>query len=121
MTNEDQCPFCGGAMEAVNRTWTDGTGSWEMCHVDMVAAAKSECPVVTYEYHSEDEAVEKWNTRVGRTCHIKLKLSDSDFTSEPHWLCSECDGIVPVYEADGDVAVDHARYCPHCGAKVVEK
>lgn len=57
------------------------------------------------------------------TCHIVLRQSDSDFTDEPHYLCSRCGKeAVYVYErCDYTLAgiVSHARYCSYCGARVV--
>lgn len=57
------------------------------------------------------------------TCHIVLRQSDSDFTDEPHYLCSRCGKeAVYVYERrDYTLAgiVSHARYCSYCGARVV--
>lgn len=59
-----------------------------------------------------------------RTCHIVLKPSDSDFTDEPHYLCSNCGKeAVYVYERRDytlEGIVSHARYCSNCGARVVD-
>lgn len=59
------------------------------------------------------------------TCHIVLRQSDSDFTDEPHYLCSRCGKeAVYVYErSDYTLAgiVSHARYCSYCGARVVSE
>lgn len=59
------------------------------------------------------------------TCHIVLRQSDSDFTDEPHYLCSRCGKeAVYVYERRdytlGGI-VSHARYCSYCGARVVDE
>lgn len=58
------------------------------------------------------------------TCHIVLRQSDSDFTDEPHYMCSRCGKeAVYVYERrDYTLAgiVSHARYCSYCGARVVD-
>ncbi len=69
---------------------------------------------------AEARAISKWNTRAERTCHIEVKHSDSDYTDEPHWKCSECGALIPVYECDGNKPIDYAKYCPNCGAKVVD-
>lgn len=59
------------------------------------------------------------------TCHIVLRQSDSDFTDEPHYMCSRCGKeAVYVYERrDYTLAgiVSHARYCSYCGARVVDE
>lgn len=56
---------------------------------------------------SEDEAVEAWNRRAERTCHY---VYDEMLCG---WVCSECGGLEPV--------CDNVRYCPDCGARVVEE
>lgn len=59
-----------------------------------------------------------------RTCRIVPKPSDSDFVNDWHYLCSECGCEIPVYERNPDdyrVIIEHANYCPNCGAKVVER
>lgn len=58
--------------------------------------------------------------RVGTTCHIIVKPSDSDYDSETHFVCSECGAYIPVYERDGNTIIDHAAFCPNCGAKVAD-
>ena len=56
-----------------------------------------------------------------RTCHLKYLPSDSDYADTAHWICSQCGGLVPVYECAGDEAIDHAKFCPNCGARVVSE
>ncbi len=57
------------------------------------------------------------------TCHIVLKPSESDFSDEPHYLCSRCGKAgIDVYERDDYTLagiVDHAHHCSYCGARVV--
>lgn len=58
------------------------------------------------------------------TCHIVLRYGDSDFTDEPHYVCSRCgrEGI-DIYERKDytlEGIIDHANYCSYCGARVVD-
>ena len=56
-----------------------------------------------------------------RTCCIVKTPSDSDFSDDWRYRCSECGCNIPVNERDpktGDV-INAANFCPNCGAKVV--
>lgn len=67
--------------------------------------------------------VERLADLIDPTCHIVLRQSDSDFTDEPHYMCSRCGKeSIYVYERnDYTLAgiVSHAPYCSNCGARVV--
>ena len=55
-----------------------------------------------------------------RTCCIVKTPSDSDFSDDWRYSCSECGCNIPVNERDpetGDV-INAANYCPNCGARV---
>lgn len=56
------------------------------------------------------------------TCRIVKTPSDSDFSNDWRYRCSECGCNIPVNERDpetGDV-INAANYCPNCGAKVIQ-
>ena len=55
----------------------------------------------------ERHMAERWNRRAERTCHY---VYDEMLCG---WVCSECGGLEPV--------CDNVRYCPDCGARVVEE
>ena len=63
----------------------------------------------------------KWNTRVVQTCKVEVRQSDSDYTDEPHYVCSECGGFIPVNKRDPETKspVDTSKFCPNCGRVVV--
>ena len=69
------------------------------------------------------DAMARMADLIDPTCHIVLRQSDSDFTDEPHYMCSRCGKeAVYVYERNDytlDGIVSHARYCSYCGARVV--
>lgn len=77
------------------------------------------CRNCDFDFPSEesiplDVLIERWNTRVERTCHPVEKLSeDSPF---PVMVCSEC-GRPLHYDEFREM--DYQPYCG-CGAKVVE-
>lgn len=112
------CPFCGGKASVIDHHNDDGSVS--------VGCADDTClgfSGLGWLYKTEAEAIKAWNTRYERTCRILPKPSDSDFVNDWHYLCSECGCEIPVYERNPDdyrVIIEHANYCPNCGAKVVE-
>lgn len=56
-----------------------------------------------------EQAIESWNTRAEKTCHDTW---DIELTGRLRFKCSEC----------GAVSLDITpRYCPACGARVVEE
>lgn len=113
------CPFCGCTAIYVTHTNYYDTE-------DTVSIFCNGCKAhVTLEQNeaeginekTKSEAIEAWNTRVVRTCHITTDMNARgiDFPK-----CSLCGYGIPFY---GDYAngKDYpANYCPNCGAKVVE-
>lgn len=99
------CPFCGRA--AMTATAKNG--------LTTVACTECECEFGWFE--SYDAAVEAWNTRAERTCKNVWK----DW-SEWHALfeCSVCGAYSHRFIRHKDGTMDSTRYCPHCGAKVVD-
>lgn len=134
------CPFCGGKARLEAIDFDDGDSTWwVLCSV---------CGAETDEYSGGTEAaadaIKAWNNRWGyhgdtiecyecaiggkeaaqrsveeniraqgyvkeRTCHIETRVIDGieeDF-------CTVCGNEVACYY--------QPRYCPNCGAKVVEK
>ena len=91
------CPFCGGEAEMVRNS----AGSY------FVRCTNKQCAAKTRLYHENDNGARlAWNRRAERTGHY---VYDREICT---WRCSECGGLEPVG--------DHVRYCPDCGAKVVE-
>lgn len=60
-----------------------------------------------YELTAED-AVNRWNTRAERTCHIEWKPEVFAF------VCDACDMIQMM------APNSNPNYCPNCGARVVQ-
>ena len=66
---------------------------------------------------------EAWNTRaelVRGTCCIVKTPSDSDFSDDWRYRCSECGCNIPVNERDPETGnvINAANYCPNCGRAV---
>lgn len=96
------CPFCGGAAEI----WTDGYGEWGL------VSHRAGCLFPQYPNHHIQKAdFDAWNTRAERTC-IAEENSDASY-GDCMYVCSECG-------ADFDNE-EFPKYCPQCGAKVVDE
>lgn len=99
------CPFCGGEAEPFN-PFDNADGTWcVLC---------SECASATGFEQTEAEAIAAWNARAVRTCHN---------THENRWFkCSACGyGFTDLYAEDESDIDEQPRYCPNCGAKVVDE
>ena len=97
------CPFCGGEAHVVDHHNDDGSVS--------VGCANDTClgfSGLGWLYGTEAEAIEAWNTRAERTCYPSENLYGFLM------CCSECGRSLK------DVGGTLFRYCPSCGAKVVE-
>ena len=96
-TNElKPCPFCGG--EAVKEYDSD----WG------IVVRCLECPAIMTEspYLGVLNPIERWNTRAERTCRYES-------TNRCTWACTSCGREVEMLHLE-------IKYCPNCGAKVVE-
>lgn len=109
------CPFCGAA-PATNCFGSEGVFPEMAC----VICINEECasrPEVWGE--TEEAAAEAWNTRAERTCFARPHYSTrSDTFGTPIGFdCSEC-AYALTQDPDKPILW---RYCPNCGAKVVEE
>ena len=102
------CPFCGEP--AVLDTYYD---------FYRVRCDYPECPGNVKDgdgiwYGTIEHAVQRWNTRVERTCkNVHEPPKGTTFWPAPHFKCSRCGAV--------HVSMDYVFYCPNCGAKVVEQ
>ncbi len=104
MSELRECPFCGGEASVYesNRWPSSGnriTGYTVICtDMDCINYRADDW----YE-RTEKRAIERWNTRSERTCHVVIE--------DECPTCSECgEDIDPSFTA-----------CPYCGAKVVSE
>lgn len=106
-----ECPFCGVKLSIEN--W--GDVDFDVTHEDEPEARRMRCPLAcSYDYSSMQSAVKAANMRYERTCEMKPSHGTA-------WsVCSNCGAFVysnAVTNITNNIPV---RYCPACGAKVVE-
>lgn len=90
----EPCPFCGGEAKIT-----------QACVMQPLFCVHCvDCDTSGGHYFTEEDAIEAWNTRVERTCHM--------IDNGAEFCCSECD-CRHSYD-------DDPQYCMGCGAKVVE-
>ena len=61
---------------------------------------------------------ESWNTRAERTCHME-QMPECQYDDI---ACSECGVALWAFSMDkeGEGVLSTPKYCPNCGAKVVQ-
>jgi len=98
-----ECPFCGGEATIKHLDWFI-PGQF------LYGAKCSCCGAESAVKSTEGEAIAAWNTRAERTC--KQILTDCNDGLMPPFVahCSNC----------GDEWGYTPKYCPNCGAKVVD-
>lgn len=103
MSNElKQCPFCGG--EAEYRAAKYARTPFKHSVVCL------ECFASVPPKDSKHEAINAWNTRAERTCHLeRIPYEPGEYEG---MRCSVCKTV--------DLEMGVGPYCPGCGAKVVE-
>lgn len=117
MSELKPCPFCGGkaSIYESNRYPSSGnriTGYTVICtDMDCINYRADDW----YE-RTEKRAIERWNTRVERTCHPVEQLPPSESLSTPVRL--SCGHVVEGV-LDGEASM-LPNFCEVCGAKVVE-
>lgn len=96
MSELKPCPFCGSTR--VSGVTLSNKSLMFREFVDC-----EDCGASTTTHATKQEAVDAWNTRHERTCHVVF----------PHdaRMCSVCAYYIG----------ENHLYCPHCGAKVVAK
>ena len=106
MTNLKPCPFCGSEAHIYRKPTTGGYAP---------ACNNDRCEVYWQrEYGTETEAIAAWNNRAGRTCHMTYneEWSGDEYYPTQAYTCYKCGWITEM---------GVPRYCPSCGAKVVEE
>ena len=122
MSSESKpCPYCGGdtaAHQLEGEMWVAGCDD-PFCRGYWDGSPVSGCAEV---------AVNLANKRYERTCHFSRGHNGNDTEKQELPRCSACgeevDGYMCDFYADlgGDVVLEYPyRYCPNCGAKVVEE
>lgn len=118
------CPFCGGAAgierapDFPHDTYTVGCSR---CAA-MMGGRDGDIAIPTL-YDSEEDAAEAWNRRAERTCEMEL-LPYADDDRAHRWLRERCSACGEVFESDNfeihGAGQMEFRFCPECGAKVVD-
>lgn len=98
-----ECPFCGG-----EAGWMDGLIVCSGCGVSMRSVVQS------YELTNK-----RWNTRYKRTCEWSIKKGGTFYDV---YQCSACGYEYAESRTDHGIKVEliDAKFCPNCGAEVVD-
>ena len=126
MTELKPCPFCGSTLDIFFETsykaplgcyWTE-TRCFR-CGASIHGYGKT-------KEVSEDHARHRWNTRAERTCEM-IRFETGELAVYPDvdetmFHCESCQEEFSLLEfnEDGNVWNEAPKYCPGCGAKVVE-
>lgn len=115
MTDLKPCPYCGGEAEY---RYGSSTSPYVRC---------GECGCRTGSSRDLAKLAKAWNARWERTCHVVGEWGPVSKTQEARAeSCSECGNEFGVSIRGGAVLdveqlVELPKYCPNCGAKVVEQ
>lgn len=111
------CPFCGGEAHTFQTRWTNNR--WYTCcpSCETICGLPDGYDFVG-KYDTEAEAAEAWNIRAERTCFARPHYSTrlDTFGTAIGLECSEC-AYVLTQDPSGPILW---RYCPNCGARVVD-
>ena len=117
------CPFCGGEANLTSDYSSDHDHTfWQVWHdcstnpgpIRHAYGHALGMEISTPWCASEDAAVELWNRRAERTCHMEYneQWSHDEYYPTECYNCSEC----------GHMTYDGVpTFCPNCGARVVEE
>ena len=112
------CPFCGGEVE--HQIMWDGACSFTCSKCGLNARFTDDIARAVPEALEKTERM--WNTRYERTCH------DISHDSMPVFQCSECGYLLTIRDEEDYTmwhgtfeVLDAPRYCPSCGARVVDE
>lgn len=88
---------------------------WDMFDCEELESAPE------WDGHTPDQAIERigklMRNVTGRTCRMKKK--GPEYVLSGWWECDECGLVYPP--CNDEISRWALKYCPHCGAKVVEE
>ena len=97
------CPFCGGRPMPIETHAGYG----------FVQCSSCGCAMGEDDSKTPEELTEDWNRRAELTCR--------DTSQDDGWfMCSKCGAFTSKRGVTDAVSHIPIRYCPNCGAKVVE-
>lgn len=101
------CPFCGGEHMQVRYIGYEKQSAFESGY----RIKCCDCGVISKACTDPAVAIAAWNHRAERSCkRLRPYYGDAPVIGAP-CICSEC---------RQELTADH-RFCPNCGAKVVEE
>ena len=108
------CPHCGGEAE-----FRDGSSTKPYIRC-------KECGCRTWGSHAYDKLVAAWNRHAERMCKSVSPYGFNDRSNAFNFKCSECGAFVDSDDMGySPLVVDEEceplRFCPNCGAKVVDE
>lgn len=110
----EPCPFCGGEamIEEVSETIGD-----RIIKAYIVKCSKCWCAPKPNNYDgNKQNVIDRWNSRYTNTCKMTRDESSGPDEAYPifYFTCSEC------RESVMEGSMFSYRYCPNCGAEVVD-
>lgn len=108
MTELKPCPkgcdsFIDVGTRYIDESWWSAIVRCADCGIELRRGAQSEKEAL-------EKAIEAWNTRAERTCHLeRIPYEPGEYEG---MRCSVCKTV--------DLEMGVGPYCPGCGAKVVE-
>ena len=112
------CPFCGRKPKLYRKFYQT---PWYFHYRHVVECLDDNClvkPKVVYD--EECDAITAWNTRAEKTCHRVGSIEDGYSFND--FKCSECGAVLLrcCIDVEGEGVFSKPKFCPWCGAKVVE-
>lgn len=130
MTDElKPCPFCRNAGNIKLVEYRPNCSGAVVCRQCGARGPKAKND---HKRGWKKKAIEGWNTRAERTCHIEFHsemVSEGGMEGDTWWYCSSCGQELPGWAQDVWNEYDYYDdndepmpfcYCPLCGAKVAE-
>lgn len=122
----NECPLCGSMS---NLPWEHEEDCWIRMWLDQYEDwftngfngefDRDRALEHKFDRHSNDDMLAAWNTRYKRTCEWSIKKGGTFYDV---YQCSACGYEYAESRTDHGIKVElcDAKFCPNCGAEVVD-